>query len=73
METIDTSFFAVYKYLFIIALLLIGGISIFVILGIKKAQQENRELADIQQEQLNILKECLEVLKEIRAGKPPSI
>jgi len=69
METIDTGFFAVYKYLFIIALLLIGGISIFVILGIKKAQQENRELADIQQDQLDTLKECLEILKEIRAGK----
>ncbi|MCD4785757.1 MAG: hypothetical protein K8T10_18205 [Candidatus Eremiobacteraeota bacterium] len=66
MEAIDTGFFAIYKYLFIIALLLIGGISIFVILGIKKAQQENKELANIQQGQLDTLKECLEILKEIR-------
>lgn len=71
MEAIDTGFFAIYKYLFIIALLLIGGISVFVILGIKKAQQENKELANIQQAQLDTLKECLEVLKEIHTSKSP--
>jgi len=64
---VDSSgFFAVYKYLFMIALLLIGGISVFVVLGIKKAQEENKEIARIQQATLEAVKECVSVMKEVR-------
>lgn len=64
---IDSSgLFTVYKYLFMIALLLIGGISVFVVLGIKKAQDENKEIARIQQATLDAIKECVTVMKEVR-------
>ncbi|MCE1245203.1 MAG: hypothetical protein LWY06_01020 [Firmicutes bacterium] len=49
-----------------IALLLIGGISVFVVLGIKKAQDENKEIARIQQATLDAIKECVTVMKEVR-------
>lgn len=63
----DTSgLFAVYKYLFMAALLLIGVISVFVIIGISKAQKENKEIHDLQKEQLAATKEGVAILKEIR-------
>jgi hypothetical protein len=62
----DTGFFAIYKYLFMVALLLIGGISVFVVIGIKKAQEENREIAQIQKATLEAVKECVSVMKEVR-------
>jgi large-conductance mechanosensitive channel len=49
-----------------VALLLIGGISVFVVIGIKKAQEENREIAQIQKATLEAVKECVSVMKEVR-------
>lgn len=59
-------FFGIYKIVFIVTLFLISAISLFVIIGIKKAQDENRRLREIQEEQLSLLKECKTALVEIR-------
>lgn len=64
--------FSMYIYLFIAAFLMIAIISVFVILGIHKAHKENQELSKMQQEQLSLIKESVELLKQIKENTLPS-
>ena len=66
MNDVSADFFGIYRIVFIVTLFLISVISFFVIIGIKKAQDENRKLREIQEEQLSLLRECKGVLTEIR-------
>lgn len=63
------NFFAVYKILFIVAMVLIATISVFVVIGIKRAQEENKEITKIQKEQLETLQEMLGIMKELYGQK----
>lgn len=72
MSNVSPDYFEIYRIVFIVTLFLISVISFFVIMGLKKAQDENQRLREIQEEQLSLLKECKGVLVEIRdvvAGK----
>lgn len=66
MNNASADFFGIYRIVFIVTLFLISVISFFVIIGIKKAQDENQKLREIQEEQLSLLKECKGALVEIR-------
>ena len=66
MNTSGAEYFAIYRIVFIVTLFLISVISFFVIVGIKKAQDENKKLREIQEGQLTKLDECLKVMTEMR-------
>ncbi len=66
MNNVGADFFGIYRIVFIVTLFLISVISFFVVMGLKKAQDENQRLREIQEEQLSLLKDCKGTLVEIR-------
>jgi len=68
MEIADPGLTFLYNILFFAAMLLIAIISVFVILGIRKANEENKQIKETQNKQLEVMTQCAELLKEIRDG-----
>jgi hypothetical protein len=68
LQAIDGTggFMEIYKYVLIVALLIVFAISAFLVIGLGKARKDEEKRLSLQEKQVKLAEESLEVLKDMQ-------
>jgi large-conductance mechanosensitive channel len=63
---VDPAFMGIFKFVFIVALILVFAISVFLVIGLGKAKKDEEKKMALQEKQVKLTEESLAVLKDIK-------